>query len=128
MNDMAIKRLQGSSDIPYSSAVIADGTIYTAGQIGQDSAGNVPDDIDAQVRITLANLKATVEAAGGTIESVMKVLVFLVRREDFDAMNRAYKEVFSEPYPARSTIITDLATETLLVEMEAIARVVDDEA
>jgi 2-iminobutanoate/2-iminopropanoate deaminase len=120
---MTVTKLPGSSEIPYSAAVIADNVIYTAGQIGQDSSGRTLDGIEAQARTALANLKSVVEEAGGTLETVTKVLIFLVNRGDFEVMNQVYRETFSDPFPARSTIITELASEELLIEIEAIAHV-----
>jgi 2-iminobutanoate/2-iminopropanoate deaminase len=120
---MTVTKLPGSSEIPYSAAVIADNVIYTAGQIGQDSSGQILDGIEAQARTALANLKSVVEEAGGTLETVTKVLIFLVNRGDFEVMNQVYRETFSDPFPARSTIITELASEELLIEIEAIAHV-----
>ena len=91
---------------PYSQAVRVADTIYVSGQIGVDPATGslVNGGIREQTRQTIANLVAIVEAAGGTIESIVRVTFFLARWEDFPEMNDVCAQSFREPYPARSTI------------------------
>jgi enamine deaminase RidA (YjgF/YER057c/UK114 family) len=84
---------------PIEWAVTADGILYTA-QIPIREDGSVESgDIDAQATLTFSNLKRTVEAAGGTLDDVTQVLVYLTRREDF------YRQFFAKPFPNRATVI-----------------------
>lgn len=71
-----------------------------------------------QTRQTLTNLQAVLEESGASLETVVKVSVYLARAEDFDAMNEVYAEVMPKPYPARSTVFVGLLP-GLLVEIDA---------
>ncbi len=111
------------STTPLSPAIIVDGVVYTSGQIGRDPAtGDVPGDIHAQVRNTIENLRAVLRQAGADLKDVAKTTVFLTRQADFAAMNEVYAQQFSEPRPARSTIVVAaLARPGIDVEIEAVA-------
>lgn len=114
--------LEGLSTSPLSAATVTAGLVHTSGQVGRDpETGIVGTGFQEQMRIALANLDAVLEAAGSTRAQIVKTVVFLVRREDFAQMNRHYGEHFDEPRPARSTIICQLAHESLLFEIEAVA-------
>jgi len=106
---------------PYSPVVVAGEAVYTAGQIGRDADGSLPDGIEAQTRQALENVKTCVEAAGCTMDDVVKVNAFLVDLGDFAGYNDVYKEFFAEPYPARTSVQAGLPA-GVLVEIEAIAR------
>ena len=69
------------------------------------TAAIVQGDIGVQARRTLANLKQSVEAAGGTMRDVTQLIVFLIDPDDFPGFNEAYREFFSDPFPNRSTVI-----------------------
>jgi 2-iminobutanoate/2-iminopropanoate deaminase len=86
--------------------VVANGFVYLSGQTPLDSATGrlVGGGIDAQVRQCFRNLAAALAAAGLSLDHVIKCNVFLTDMGDFAAMNAAYAEHFSEPYPARTTI------------------------
>jgi reactive intermediate/imine deaminase len=105
---------------PYSQGVILSGrTLYVAGQGPANPAtGVMPDGIDAQVTQCLENVKAIVEAAGATLADVVKVNAYLKDMADFPAYNAIYKRYFPEPYPARTTVQSDLPR--FLVEIDAI--------
>jgi 2-iminobutanoate/2-iminopropanoate deaminase len=109
---------------PYSPVVVAGDAVYTAGQIGRDAEGNLPDGIEAQTRQALENVKTCVEAAGCTMDDVVKVNAFLVDLGDFAGYNEVYTEFFAEPYPARTSVQAGLPA-GVLVEIEAIARRAD---
>jgi 2-iminobutanoate/2-iminopropanoate deaminase len=112
----------GTSSSPLSAATISGTLVHTSGQVGREpGASAAADGFEAQVRVALANLDAVLEAAGCSRRNVLKTVVFLTRREDFATMNRIYAEHFAEPWPARSTIICELALEELLFEIEAVA-------
>ncbi|MFN8215295.1 MAG: RidA family protein [Solirubrobacterales bacterium] len=95
--------------------------IFTAGQLGLEPDGTVAPDFGRQMTLAMDSLKARVEAAGATMATVLKVNLFIVDRGDFAEMNEIYSRYFSEPFPARTTLITELALPGLLFEVEAIA-------
>ena len=78
--------------------------------------------MEAQTKQVLDNMKRVLEAAGVTIDDVVKVTVFLTRAEDFVKMNEVYKTYFTKDLPSRSTVIVAaLARPEMLVEIECIA-------
>ncbi len=107
---------------PYSQAIDCGSILITSGQLPIDPAtGVMPDDIAAQTRQSLNNVKAIVEAAGLTMDDVAKTTVFLQHMSDFAAMNAVYAEFFSEgKYPARSAVEVGALPKAALVEIEAI--------
>jgi 2-iminobutanoate/2-iminopropanoate deaminase len=107
---------------PYSPVVVSGDLVYTAGQIAHDADGSlVAGGIEEQTRQTLENVRTCLEAAGCTLDDVIKVTAFLADLGDFDGYNRAYREFFSEPYPARTSVQAGLPPD-VLVEIEAVAR------
>ncbi len=110
---------------PYSQAIVANGMVYTSGQLGLVPATGqmVEGDVSAQTHQVFANLKALLEAAGSGLESVVKVNVYLQRMDDFGAMNAVYSQYFAVPYPARSTVEVAQLPKNGLVEIEAVALV-----
>ena len=91
---------------PYSQAVRAGTTVYFSGQIPLDPAtGNlVEGDIAAQARRAFDNLKAVAEAAGGSLDQIVRLGLYLTDLSQFAAVNAVMQEYFAAPYPARSTI------------------------
>ncbi|WP_407156258.1 RidA family protein [Bradyrhizobium sp. STM 3557] len=91
---------------PYSHGVVANGFVYLSGQTPIDSTTGrlVEGGIDAEVRQCFRNLSAALEAAGLSLDNVIKCNAFLIDMSDFATMNAVYAEHFSEPYPARTTI------------------------
>lgn len=108
---------------PYSQAVIANGFLFTAGQIALDPAsGNViQGDVVAQTERVLANLKAILTEAGAGWEHVVKTTVFLMDMSDFPRVNEAYAKALGEARPARSTVQVSGLPRGVLVEIEAVA-------
>jgi len=109
---------------PYSQAVKAGGFVFVAGQVPLTAEGTfVPGDIKAQTRQVLENIKAILQAAGSSLEQVVKVTVFLADMKDFVAMNEAYAEYFPQDPPARATVQSDLRFRggPLPIEIEAVA-------
>lgn len=108
---------------PYSIAVRVGDFVYTSGQIGLDpqSGVMVTGGIEAETRQVLTNLKAVVEAAGLTLQDVVKTTVFLKDMGDFAAMNAIYAEFFKENPPARSAVQVAALPKGALVEIEAVA-------
>ncbi|MFT3761222.1 MAG: RidA family protein [Pseudoxanthomonas sp.] len=91
---------------PYSQAVRAGDTVYFSGQIPLDPAtGNVVEGgIEAQARRAFDNLKAVAEAAGGSLDKIVRLGLFLTDLGEFAAVNAVMQEYFQAPYPARSTV------------------------
>ncbi len=110
---------------PYSQAVVTDFFVFTAGQIGLDPATMelVPGGVDAQTRQVLTNLKHVLEAAGSSLDRVVKTTVFLTDMAHFAAMNAVYAEFFPQNPPARSTVAVAALPKGALVEIEAVALV-----
>lgn len=108
---------------PYSQAIKVQNLIYTSGQIPIDPAtGQIEAaDIKGQTRQSLLNLKAILEAAGLSMNNVIKTTVFMADMSDFADMNSVYAEFFSEPYPARSAVAVRTLPKAALVEIEAVA-------
>lgn len=108
---------------PYSPVVVSGDLVYTAGQVAFDETGAiVPGGMAEQSRQVLENLRRCLEAAGCGFADVIKVNAFVTDLSQFEAFNVVYREYFSEPYPARTTVGASLAP-GLLVEVEAVARV-----
>ncbi|GAP06951.1 MAG TPA: RidA family protein [Anaerolinea thermolimosa] len=108
---------------PYSPAVKGGGLVFIAGQLGMDPAtGNlVEGGIEAETRQALTNLKHLVEAAGSSMDQVVKVTVFLRDIQDFQKMNSVYAEFFVANPPARSAFQVGALPRGAAVEIEAIA-------
>ena len=108
---------------PYSQAVDCGAFLLTSGQVPFDPAPGefVPGGIAEQTRQSLTNVKAILEAAGLTMDHVVKTTVFLQDMGDFAAMNAVYAEFFTEGnYPARSAVEVAKLPKGALVEIEAI--------
>ena len=110
---------------PYSQVVVHGGVAYLSGQIPLDPATGqiIAGDIAAQTERVLENLKAVLEAAGASLESVLKTTVFLRDMADFPKMNEVYGRYFSAQPPARSTVQAARLPRDVSVEIECIAAV-----
>lgn len=109
---------------PYSQATAMPGMVFTSGQLGLDAAtGNfVEGGIEGQTRRALSNLKSVLEAAGSSMDKVLKTTVFLSDMNNFAAMNGIYAEFFTEgSFPARSAVEVARLPKDALVEVEAVA-------
>ncbi|MBK9122069.1 MAG: RidA family protein [Chloroflexi bacterium] len=108
---------------PYSHAVIANGVVYTAGQVGVDPVTRqfAGPSIEAQTRQVFANLKAVLAAAGCTFDNVVKATVFLADMNDFVNMNAIYAEYFPVSPPARSTVQVARLPIDARIEIELVA-------
>ena len=109
---------------PFSVAVRAADTIYLSGQVAQDPAtGRLVDgDVAAQLRRALDNAEAVLKAGGRTLDDVVRVTIFLTNMADFAAVNAAYGERFTPPYPARTTVAVTALPLGAAVEIEIVAR------
>jgi 2-iminobutanoate/2-iminopropanoate deaminase len=108
---------------PYSAAIETDSFLFCSGQTGIDPATGdlVSPDLEAQTRQVLTNLKNVLEAAGSSLDKVVKTTVFLREMADFPKMNAIYAEFFSSNPPARSTIAVAGLPKNASVEIEAVA-------
>ena len=108
---------------PYSQAVVANGFLFTAGQIPLDPTTGqiVQGDVTMQTERVLANLASVLEAAGTSWASVVKTTVFLHDMNDFPAVNQVYARVLGNARPARSTVQVAALPRGVLVEIDAIA-------
>lgn len=107
---------------PYSQAVRGGGQVFLSGQIPLDPASGqlVAGDIAAQARRVFDNLQAVCHAAGGSLDDVVRVGIFLTDLGDFMAVNAVMAEYFSPPYPARSTVQVSALPRGAQVEVDAI--------
>ena len=109
---------------PYSQAVVASSgqTVYLSGQIGLVPATGemISEAFEDQVRQSLANMKSVIEAAGGSLEQIVKLTLFLTDLSKFSIANGLMAEFLSEPFPARSTIGVASLPKGAQFEVEAI--------
>ncbi|MEK4075373.1 RidA family protein [Paenibacillus sp. FSL K6-1122] len=107
---------------PYSQAVDAGDFIYTSGQLGLNpQTGEFGADVQEQTRLSLSNVKAILEAAGTSMDKIVKTTVFLKDMNDFVPVNEVYSTFFEQPYPARSAVEVARLPKDALVEIEVIA-------
>ena len=107
---------------PYSQAVKVGSTVYLSGQIALDpqSMTMVEGDTEAEIRRVLDNLQAVARAAGGGLDDMAKLNVFLVDLANFATVNQVMSEYFQEPYPARAAIGVASLPRGASVEMDGI--------
>ena len=107
----------------YSPAVRAGDFVFISGQVPRDPKTNAlaGEDIESQVRQTLANVKGALAAAGATLDDVVSVIAYLTDVDDWGKFNEIYKETFRAPYPSRTAVGANLRG--ILVEISAIAYV-----
>ncbi len=111
-------------EYPLSQAIEHDGVVYVSGNVPIDpETGEFVDGgTAAETERVMENLKATLEAAGSSLDDVLKATAFIADADEFGAFNEVYRRYFEEPYPARSAIVTDLVVDCT-VEVEVIAAV-----
>lgn len=107
---------------PYSQGVRVGNTVWFSGQIPLDPATGllVEGDISAQARRAIDNLKAVCEAAGGSLDHIVKLSLFLTDLGDFAAVNAVMGEYFQAPFPARSTVQVAALPRGSAFEIEAV--------
>ena len=108
---------------PYSQAVRAGGFVHVAGQLPLAPGGGLVGrgDIREQTRAVFTNIAAILDAAGSSLDRVVKTTVFLTSLDDFPGMNDVYAATFQAPYPARSTVEIGRLPDGMLLEIECIA-------
>ncbi|MGI8561252.1 MAG: RidA family protein [Luteimonas sp.] len=107
---------------PYSQAIRAGNTVYCSGQIALDPASGqvVEGGIEVQARRAFDNLKAVCVAAGGSLDDVVRVGLYLTDLGEFAVVNAVMAEYFSEPYPARSTVEVSALPKGVAFEVDAV--------
>lgn len=111
---------------PYSQAIEANGFLFCSGQIGLDpETGELRPGIEIQTKQVLENLKAIVEAAGLSLENVLKTTIYLKNLSDFQTVNEIYGKFFDPYKPARVTIEVSGLPKGALIEIDLIAAVND---
>jgi 2-iminobutanoate/2-iminopropanoate deaminase len=124
MSKQVVKTAKAAQPVaPYSQAIIANGLVFVSGQVSLDAETHklVGDDVQAQARLALTNLKVILEAAGSSLEKVVKTTVFLDDINDFGAVNEVYGTFFTQDPPARSAFQVGKLPVGAMVEIEAIA-------
>jgi len=125
MKKERISTMEGPSAIgPYSQAIVAGELVFVSGQIPIDPARGavIEGNIEAQTDRVMRNLGAILQAAGSSLERVVKTTVYLADMDDFEAMNRTYGKYFTEgDPPARATVQAARLPRGVAVEIDAIA-------
>jgi len=107
---------------PYSQAIVAGGFVFCSGTAGiEPTTGTIPDGIEAQTEQALTNLRAVLEAAGASMEDLVKTTIFYANVEDFATLNDVYSRHMPTPPPARSAPANVKLPHGLLVSIDAIA-------
>lgn len=108
---------------PYSQAIVTGGFVFTAGQIALDPERMeiIDGGVEAQAHRVLQNLTAVLDAAGSSMNGVVKTTMYLADMADFGAVNEIYAGYFNDPFPARSAVQAAALPKGALVEIDAIA-------
>ena len=107
---------------PYSQAIEANGFVFASGQIPVNpETGEIPEGIEAQAEQVMKNVKNLLEAAGPSVDQVVKTGVFIKNMDDFATINGIYAKYFAKDCPARSCVEVARLPKDVLLEMEAIA-------
>lgn len=107
---------------PYSQAIEANGFVFASGQIPVNpETGEIPEGIEAQAEQVMKNVKNLLEAAGTSVDQVVKTSVFIKNMDNFATINGIYAKYFAKDCPARSCVEVARLPKDVLLEMEAIA-------
>ena len=107
---------------PYSQAIVAGDFVFCSGIAGIDPAtGTIPEGIEAQTEQALTNLASVLEAAGASMDDVVKTTIFYANVDDFATINEIYSARMPDPPPARSAPANVELPRGLLLSIEAIA-------
>lgn len=108
---------------PFSPGILSGGTLFVAGQVGQDLAtGKIPDNFEAEVRQTLDNIGLVLKEGGMSFDDAVSVNVYLTDIELFQRMNAVYVTYFKEPRPVRTTVAISKLVGTAKIEITVTAR------
>jgi 2-iminobutanoate/2-iminopropanoate deaminase len=108
---------------PFNHAVRYGNLVFTSGQAGRNRETGKMGDVADQARRCIGNIATILEAAGTSLEHVLKVTLFLRSPDDRAAFNAVYEELMPKPYPARTAAFCDLGFPDMLVEMDVVAAV-----
>ncbi|AZO10116.1 MULTISPECIES: RidA family protein [unclassified Mesorhizobium] len=108
---------------PLEWVILADGILYATLLPVYPDGSFETGDIKKQTEITLNHLRSAVEAAGGSLDDVVQVLVYMPYAEDFAGMNEVYARYFSKPYPQRATLLSKLVIPGARIEIVAYAHI-----
>ena len=123
------KKVINTSNAPqaigaYEQAIVVGNMIYTSGQIGLTPAGELAGEcIKEQTLQVMQNLKAVLEAAGSSLDKVIKATIFIKDMTEFTVVNNVYESFFNGNYPARSCVEVARLPKDVRIEVEAIALV-----
>ena len=108
---------------PYSQAIKVQGLVFVSGQIAldPDTGTLVRDSIEAETERVMQNLRAILEAAGSSLDKVVKTTIYLTSIEDYAAVNKTYERFFASAKPARATVQVAALPKGAHVEIEAVA-------
>jgi 2-iminobutanoate/2-iminopropanoate deaminase len=108
---------------PYSQAVKAGNFVFVSGQVGKDpvSGAIINENIKAEAKQVMANVKNILEAAGLTMASIVKTTIFLTSMDDFAQVNEVYSSFFTGNYPARETVQVSRLPLNVNMEVSVIA-------
>lgn len=112
-----------SQSAPYSQAVVSCGLVFLAGQLPIDPLTGelVPGGIEAETEQALRNMSHVLEAAGSSLDKLVKINVYLRAREDWAAMNDVFRKILNEPFPARCVTEVGRLGFDALIELDAVA-------
>ena len=128
---MVTKKTIQTPDAPaaigtYSQAVRVENTVYLSGQIGLDPISmQMVDGIEAQIHRVFQNLRAVTYAAGGSMDDVVKLNIFLTDLSHFSKVNEIMATYFHQPYPARAAVGVPALPRGALVEMDGVMSIQD---
>ena len=108
----------------WSQGIRTGDLLFIAGQVGENSDGEItaPDDFQVQATMAFENVGKVIEAAGGSKDDIVKITAFLTNREDFPTYNQIRTNFFQGDFPASTTVVVkELANPDFLLEIEAIA-------
>ena len=106
----------------FSQAIVADGFVYTSGQIPARADDSIPADFESQLEATLSNLRTLLDSVGSGLEQVVKVNGYLTDRDQLDPYNRIYSAWFGEHLPTRTTVCVDLWDVALEIDCVALVK------
>jgi 2-iminobutanoate/2-iminopropanoate deaminase len=108
--------------LQYSQSVAAGDLVFTAGQGGFGADGNVvAGGFEAQCRQAFANLEAALAVHGASLDTIVKLTIYVVDREDYDIFKRVRAEIMKPPYPSGTAVASTLLLDGMLVEIDAVA-------
>jgi 2-iminobutanoate/2-iminopropanoate deaminase len=122
MTDLKIVDAGARSHLPFSPAIIAGDLMFVSGQASVDAGTGaiITDSFEGEMRRSIANLKAILEAGGLSLDHVVNVKSYVADEADLALYNRIYPEYFAKPAPSRSTIVGVLGTK-LKFELDCVA-------